>query len=97
MNNILDTEATLKPAAVDEVAGATVSCSVEAVNGDGAAGAVGLEVVLYDGLKVEGLIVGGVTVQKRNIIQLANLHAQVVQKTANNFDSMQSMDMYNND
>ena len=54
----------------------------------------GLEVVLYDGFKVEGLIVGGVTVQKRNIIQLENLHAKVVQITANIIDSMQSMDIY---
>ena len=52
------------------------------------------QVVLYNGLKVEGPIVGGGTVQKRNIIQLANLHAQVVQKTANIIDSKQSMDIY---
>jgi hypothetical protein len=36
----------------------------------------------------------GVTVQKHNIIQLENLHAKVVQKTANIIDCMQSMDMY---
>ena len=93
MNNLLDTEASVEAAAGVGAAGATV----KAAAGSGAAGATSLDVVLYDGLKVEGLIVGGVTVQKRNIIQLANLHAQVVQKTANNFDSMQSMDMYNND
>ena len=68
--------------------------TVKAAAGSGAAGATGLDVVLYDGLKVEGLIVGGVTVQKHNIIQLENLNGKVVQKTANIVDSMQSMDIY---
>jgi len=35
-----------------------------------------------------------VTVPKRNIIEHANLHTKVVQKTANIVDSMQSMDIY---
>jgi hypothetical protein len=87
MNNMLDSEAI-----VDAAAGA--GATVKPAAGAGTAGATGLDVVLYDGLKVEGLIIGGVTVQKRNIIKHANLHAQVVQKTANIIDSMQSMDIY---
>ncbi len=90
MNNLLDTEASVEAAAGVGAAGATV----KAAAGSGAAGATSLDVVLYDGLKVEGLIVGGVTVQKCNIIQLENLHAKVVQKTANVIDSMQSIDIH---
>ena len=90
MNNLLDTEASVEAAAGVGTAGATV----KAAAGSGAAGDTGLDVVLYDSLKVEGLIVGGVTVQKCNIIQLENLHAKVVQKTANVIDSIQSIDIH---
>ena len=90
MNNLLDTEASVEAAAGVGADGATV----KAAAGSGAAGATSLDVVLYDGLKVEGLIVGGVTVQKCNIIQLENLHTKVVQKTANVIDNMQSIDIH---
>ena len=43
--------------------------TVKPAAGAGAAGATGLDVVLYDSLKVEGLIVGVVTAKKRNIIE----------------------------
>jgi hypothetical protein len=62
--------------------------------GAGAAGATGLAVVLYDSLKVETLIVGVVTVRKRNIIELRNLHTTVEQKTTNVIAILQSMDIY---
>ena len=59
--------------------------------GTGAAGATCLAVVLYDSLNVEGRIVGGVIVSKRNIIELENLHANVLQKTANIIANLQSL------
>ena len=62
--------------------------------GTGAAGATCLAVVLYDSLNVEGRIVGGVIVSKRNIIELENLHANVLQKTANIIANLPSMDIY---